>query len=160
MNLKPEPLKTDLIGDKTIKTDEKVEFFGQVDELSAYIMELSHHVNDIKMEMELKKIVNLLSTMMAEVAGGFGHIGERHLAELLEVVEKYEKIAGPFKGFVVPGTTPMGAKVHIVRTITRRVERAYARVYEKYGGSEYIFEYLNKMSTLFYAIARIYDEQE
>ena len=160
MTLKPEPLKTDLIGGKTLKTDEKVEFFGQVDELSAHIMEVTHYIDDVQTEMELRKIVNLLSTMMGEVAGGFGHIGEKHLSELLEVIAKYEELVGPFKGFVVPGTTLMGARFHILRTITRRAERAYARVFEKYGGSEYIFEYLNKMSTLFYAIARTYDEKE
>lgn len=157
--MKKEPLSTDLVGGKTLKTDERIAFFGAVDELSAYIMELTHHVNDIHMEMELRKIVTLLSTMMAEVAGGYGHIGEKHLEELLEVIKKYEEEAGPFTSFVLPGTTPMGAKVHIVRTVTRRAELAYARLYEKYGGSEYIFEYLNKLSTLFYAIARIYDEK-
>ena len=157
--LKEQPLVTDVIGAKTTKTDVRVEFFGATDELSAFIMNLTHHIEDVKLQMELKKIVNLLSVMMAEVAGGFGHIGQKHLYELLELVEKYEKIAGPFKGFVVPGTTLMGSRVHIVRTVTRRAELAYARVNEKYGGSGYIFEYLNKMSTLFYAIARIYDEK-
>lgn len=157
--LKKEPLLTDLVGDKTSKTDERIAFFGAVDELSAHIMELTHYIEDKRMEMELRKIVTLLSTMMAEVAGGYGHIGQKHLEELLEVIKKYEEQAGPFTSFVLPGTTLMGARVHIVRTITRRAELAYARLFEKYGGSEYIFEYLNKMSTLFYAIARIYDEK-
>lgn len=157
--LKKEPLSTDLVGDKTLKTDERIAFFGAVDELSAHIMELTHHVEDKRMEMEFRKIVTLLSTMMAEVAGGYGHIGQKHLEELLEVIKKYEEQAGPFTSFVLPGTTLMGAKVHIVRTITRRAELAYAKLFEKYGGSEYIFEYLNKLSTLFYAVARIYDEK-
>lgn len=157
--LKKDPLPTDLVGGKTSKTDERIAFFGAVDELSAHIMELTHYVENIHMEMELRKIVSLLSTMMAEVAGGYGHIGEKHLEELFEVVKKYEEEAGPFTSFVLPGTTLMGAKFHIVRTITRRAELAYAKVYEKYGGSDYIFEYLNKMSTLFYAIARTYDEK-
>ena len=157
--LKKDPLSTDLVGDKTLKTDERIAFFGAVDELSAYIMELTHHIEDKRMEMELRKLVTMLSTMMAEVAGGFGHVGPKHLEELIELVKKYEEIAGPFTSFVLPGTTPMGAKVHIVRTVTRRAELAYAKLFEKYGGSEYIFEYLNKMSTLFYAIARIYDEK-
>ncbi len=157
--IKEQPLPTALVGGETVKTDERIEFFGSVDELSAHIMELTHYVQDVKLEMELRKIVSLLSTMMAEVAGGYGHIGEKHLDELMEIVDKYNEIAGPFNSFVLPGTTLMGARVHIVRTITRRAERAYAAVYEKYGGSKYIFEYLNKMSTLFYAIARIYDEQ-
>lgn len=157
--LKENPLTTDLVGDKTIKTDERVAFFGAVDELSAHIMELTHYIEDVPMQMELRKIVSMLSTMMAEVAGGLGHIGEKHLNELMEVVKKYEEQAGPFTSFVLPGTTLMGARVHVVRTVTRRAELAYAKVYEKYGGSGYIFEYLNKMSTLFYAIARIYDER-
>ncbi len=157
--LKENPLTTDLVGDKTTKTDERVAFFGAVDELSAHIMELTHYIEDVPMQMELRKIVSMLSTMMAEVAGGLGHIGEKHLNELMEVVKKYEEQAGPFTSFVLPGTTLMGARVHVVRTVTRRAELAYAKVYEKYGGSGYIFEYLNKMSTLFYAIARIYDER-
>ena len=157
--LKENPLTTDLVGDKTTKTDERVAFFGAVDELSAHIMELTHYIEDVPMQMELRKIVSMLSTMMAEVAGGLGHIGEKHLNELMEVVKKYEEQAGPFTSFVLPGTTLMGASVHVVRTVTRRAELAYAKVYEKYGGSGYIFEYLNKMSTLFYAIARIYDER-
>ena len=157
--LKKDPLLTDLVGGKTLKTDERIAFFGAVDELSAHIMQLTHYVDDKLMEMELRKLVTMLSTIMAEVAGGLVHIGKKHLEELLEVVKKYEAVAGPFTAFVLPGTTLMGSRLHIVRTVTRRAELAYARLYEKYGGSEIIFEYLNKMSTLFYALARIYDEQ-
>ena len=157
--LKKDPLLTDLVGGKTLKTDERIAFFGAVDELSARIMELTHYIEDERMEMELRKIVTHLSTMMAEVAGGYTHIGQKHLEELLEVIKKYEEQAGPFTSFVLPGTTLMGARVHIVRTVARRAELTYARLFERYGGSEYIFEYLNKLSTLFYAIARIYDEK-
>ena len=81
------------------------------------------------------------------------------LAKLLKDCSYYGEKAGVFKEFVLPGKTLKGAKAHILRTVTRRCERAYAIVYEKYGGSEIIFEYLNKLSTLFYHIARIYDEK-
>lgn len=156
--VKNQPLTTDLIGDKTIKTDTKIEFFGSVDELSAFIMEFVHHVDDKRLEMHLRKIVSLLSTMMGEVAGGFGHIGELHLSELLSLIADYEAKVGAFNGFCLPGETPLGAKAHVLRTITRRAERAYARVFEEHGGSLIIFEYLNKLSTFFYALGRFYDE--
>ncbi len=158
--IKTKPLTTDLIGDKTLKTDERIEFFGEVDELSAMIMEYTHYEEDKKLNAELRKIVNILSTALAETAGGMGHVGELHLSELIELVNGYNEKAGAFRGFVLPGETLMGAKLHVLRTVTRRVERSYAKVYEKYGGSEIIFEYLNKLSSLFFALARIYDEEE
>lgn len=157
--MKKQPLTTDLVGDKTLKTDEKIEFFGQVDELSAFIMDYTHYEKDKKLQMELRKIVNVLSMALAEVAGGYAHVGQMHLEELIELVTEYNEKAGPFKSFVIPGETLMGAKVHILRTICRRAERAYARVFEKYNTSEIIFEYLNKLSSLFFTIARIYDEK-
>ncbi|MBQ4586557.1 MAG: hypothetical protein IJB13_02045 [Clostridia bacterium] len=156
--IKEQPLTTDLIGEKTLKTDNKIEFFGSVDELSAFIMEFIHHIDDKRLEMHLRKIVSLLSTMMGEVAGGFGHIGELHLSELLSVISDYESKVGAFNGFCLPGETLLGAKAHVLRTITRRAERAYARVFEADGGSLIIFEYLNKLSTFFYALGRYYDE--
>ena len=61
--IKKQPLITDLVGEKILKTDEKVEFFGQVDELCACIMEFMHYSNDKTLEMELRKIVKLLSVM-------------------------------------------------------------------------------------------------
>ena len=156
--MKKDPLTTDLVDGKVLKTDEKIEFFGQVDELSAFIMDFTHSVKNERLVMELRKIANLLSVMLAEVAGGLGHIGERHLEELEELVAVYNEKAGPFTCIMLFGETPIGAKAHIVRTVTRRAERAYARLYEKYGGSELIFEYLNKLSSLFFAIGKMYDE--
>ena len=158
--IKDKPLTTDLIGDKTVKTDEKIEFFGCADELSALIMEFTHYIKDQTLVNHLRKIVNLLSVMMGEVAGGYGHIGELHVNELTALCDEYSAKTGGFTSFCLPGETLLGAKAHVLRTVTRRVERAYAKVYEKYGGSNCIFEYLNKLSTFFFAIARIFDCQE
>jgi cob(I)alamin adenosyltransferase len=157
--IKKEPLITDLVEEKILKTDEKIEFFGQVDELSAFIMEFVHYAEDKRLEMELRKIVKILSVILAEVAGGYGHVGELHVKELEELIREYEQKVGPFREFVVPGETLMGARVHILRTVSRRAERAYARVYEKFGGSDIIFAYLNDLSKLFFVIARSYDEK-
>ena len=156
--MKKQPLTTDLVGEKTLKTDEKIEFFGQIDELSSLIMEFTHYIDDKNLEMQLRKIVSVLTIASAEIAGGCGHLGELYLNELTEVLDFYNEKVGPFKCFVLPGETLKGAKAHILRTVCRRVERAYARVYEKYKTSEIIFEYLNKLSSLFFAIARLYDE--
>lgn len=158
--MKEQPLNTDLIGDKTLKTDEKINFFGEVDELSAFIMEFTHYSENETLNIQLIEIVKTLSQILGEVAGSKNKVGETELNTLLDLCAYYGEKAGVFKRFVLPGKTLKGAKAHVLRTITRRCERAYAKVYEKYGGSALIFEYLNKLSTLFYHIARIYDEKE
>jgi cob(I)alamin adenosyltransferase len=88
-----------------------------------------------------------------------GKVGELYLSELLDLIKEYEEKLGAFCGFVLPGETLLGAKAHVLRTVTRRSERAYAKVYEKYGGSEIIFQYLNRLSTFFFALARTFDEK-
>ena len=157
--IKDKPLTTDLIGDKTVKTDEKIEFFGQVDELSAFIMEFTHYLKD-NTEIEfLRKIVKTLSVIMGEVAGGKGCIDQATVQELTNRSNDYLEKSGGFNSFCLPGETLLGAKAHVLRTITRRAERSYAKVYEKYGGSNCVFEYLNKLSTYFYALAKQLDIQ-
>ena len=95
---KKQPLPTDLIGGKTIKTDERIDFFGEVDELSAHIMEYTHYEKDERLNMQLRKIVNILSIALAETAGGMGKVGELHLNELVELVDEYnEKATMPTK---------------------------------------------------------------
>ncbi len=158
--IKNRPLTTDLIGEKTIKTDEKINFFGDVDELSAFMMEFTHYTQNDELNEKIIEIVKTLSQILAEVAGGKNKVSVESLSSLVNLCGFYEKKAGGFKQLVLPGKTLKGAKAHVLRTITRRCERAYAKVYEKYGGSEIIFEYFNKLSTLFYHIARIYDENK
>lgn len=158
--IKDKPLTTDLIGDKTVKTDEKIEFFGQVDELSAFIMEFTHFIQDNSVKEHLKATVKTLSAIMAEVAGGKGCVDQTTVQELTDLANDYLEKSGGFTSFCLPGETLLGAKAHILRTVTRRTERAYAKVYEKYGGSNCIFEYLNKLSTYFYALAKILDSQD
>ncbi len=157
--IKENQLSTDLIGEKTTKTDDKIELLGQLDETSASIMEFYHDIKEQSLKEKLKGIVIVLSKAMAEIAGVGVRVEEIHLTELVHAVDEYNQKAGSFNGFVVPGVTYIGAKAHVVRTVIRRAERAYAKVYENSGGSKIIFEYLNKLSSLFFAVAKFYDEK-
>lgn len=156
--MKDKPLETALVGGFTTKCDERIEFFGQTDTLSSYIMELIHYLNDKTLIEELKAIVRKLSYIMGLVAGVDKEFEEENILELKELISKYKTSSNVLKEFVLPGQTLLSAKVHIVRVHTRTCERCYARVYEKYGGQENIFEYLNKLSTFFYELALFYEK--
>ncbi len=156
--MKKEMLPTALVGSMTTKTDLKIDFFGEVDEFSAYIMDLYHNVNDQELKNYLIEIVKNLSKIMGIVAGSNAEFSEDELNSLLKMIDKYLVLTGKLTSFAIPGLTPLSAKIHIVRTVCRRAERAYARVYEKYGGNNYIFEYFNKLSTFFYNLALYYEK--
>ena len=156
--MKNKPLETALVGGFTTKCDERIEFFGETDTLSSYIMELTHHLNDQKLVEELKDIVKELSNIMAIVAGVDKQFEEEKILKVLDLIKKYKSSGVVLKEFVLPGHTLLSAKIHIVRVHTRTCERRYAKVYEKYGGQNNIFEYLNKLSTLFYELALYYEK--
>lgn len=157
MKLKENPLVTDLVGAKTTKLDSRVIFFGNCDELSCHLMEVRCLVNEEDLKTELEKIVSTLSLMMGEVAGGKSRITETDLEELLMVVKKYEINFGRITKFVLPGQNLTSSRIHIARCVARRCELSYAKVYSEFGGNDYIFEYLNKISTLLYSIALRYE---
>ena len=156
--MKNKPLETALVGGFTTKCDERIEFFGETDTLSSYIMELTHHLNNQKLVEELKDIVKELSNIMAIVAGVDKQFEEEKILKVLDLIKKYKSSGVVLKEFVLPGQTLLSAKIHIVRVHTRTCERRYAKVYEKYGGQNNIFEYLNKLSTLFYELALYYEK--
>ena len=157
MKLKENPLVTDLVGAKTTKLDSRVIFFGNCDELSCHLMEVRCLVNEEDLKKELEHIVSTLSLMMGEVAGGKSRITETDLEELLMVVKKYEINFGRITKFVLPGQNLTSSRIHIARCVARRCELSYAKVYSEFGGNDYIFEYLNKISTLLYSIALRYE---
>lgn len=156
--MKKEMLPTALVGGMTVKTDCKIDFFGNVDELQAYIMNLYHYVDDEELKKYLIIIVKNLSKMMGIVAGSSSTFSEEELNELLKMIDKYLMLTGKLTCFSLPGLTKLSSKIHIVRTVCRRAERSYAKVYETYGGNNYIFEYLNKLSTFFYNLALYYEK--
>lgn len=156
--VKENPLVTDLVGKKTTKLDSYVNFFGICDELSCHIMENRCLIKDKDTRDELEAIVKKLSSIMGEVAGGKSRLLEDDIIYIRSLVKKYETNNGIVTEFVLPGQNVISSHIHITRCVARRCELAYAKVYSDHGGSDIIFEYLNKLSTLFYYIALKYEK--
>ena len=102
-------------------------------------------------------IVSTLSSIMGEVAGSKFRLSEKEVEWMISLVNKYQENGGKLTKFVIPGQNIVSADIHIARCVTREVELAYAKVYVDHNGSDYIFEYLNKLSTLLFAIALKYE---
>lgn len=156
--MKKNPLKTALINSETVKTDSRIRFFSETDSLSAYLMELTHYLEEHLIN-DLYDIVRTLSKMMGIVAGSSSSVCESDIKKLDELTKKYQPLTNEISEFVLPGKTQLSAKIHIVRTQARKCELSYAQVYSDYLKNDHIFEYLNKLSTFLYWLAQSYEVQ-
>lgn len=157
MKLKENPLTTALVGGSTTKLDSRIAFFGKTDELSCHLMKVRALVKEEELKKELVTIVSTLSSIMGEVAGSKFRLGENEVEWMISLVKKYQENNGILTKFVIPGQNVVSADIHIARCKVREAELSYAKVYADHNGSDYIFEYLNKLSTLLFAIALKYE---
>ena len=157
MILKENPLVTALVGKTTTKLDSRIAFFGKTDELSCHLMKVRALVQENELTEELVTIVSTLSSSMGEVAGSKFRLSEKEVEWMIDLVKKYQENDGILTKFVIPGQNVVSADIHIARCKVRDAELAYAKVYSEHGGSDYVFEYLNKLSTLMFAVALKYE---
>ena len=157
IKLKENPLVTALVGKMTTKLDSRISFFGKTDELSCHLMKVRALVKEEELKEELLTIVKTLSNIMGEVAGSKYRLSESELEWIVLLVKKYQSNDGVLTQFVIPGQNVVSADIHIARCVARETELAYAKVYSEHNGDEYIFEYLNKLSSLLFAIALKYE---
>jgi cob(I)alamin adenosyltransferase len=98
-----------------------------------------------------------LFIVQAEVAGAEFSIGEDKVKRVETIVDGIEKILPPIKNFFISGATKDGAVLDITRTLIRRAERRVIAAKEegKIKVSAETLSYLNRLSSLLYALARI-----
>ena len=133
-------------GERVFKTDERVEAYGSVDELTAFVALLTDHLRgDVGLEprvWELARIASQLMTVAATLAVGEGGA---------------DKVK-PITKFTIPGGHRVVSLCHVCRTVCRRAERAALRADAKYGVAPEVLMYLNRLSDYFYLLGRTLTE--
>ena len=156
---------TSLIGGERVsKTDIRVEAYGTVDELIAYIALLGDKLSaDDVFEnsvAQLRKIESELMTVSAMLAIGQGGedkvkaISDESTERLEQEIDAMQATLPQITKFTIPGGDKRHSLCHVCRTITRRAERAALRVEENYEVDAAVLTYLNRLSDYFYLLGR------
>jgi cob(I)alamin adenosyltransferase len=158
---------------KTFGCDQRIskssivaEALGALDEANSFLGLARARTKGKSFEIGKKKIdfANLildaqqnLFIVQAEVAGSAISITAEKVKEIENIVDGIEKILPPIKNFFISGATKDGAILNITRTIVRRAERRVVAAKEegKITVSAESLSYLNRLSSLLYALARI-----
>jgi cob(I)alamin adenosyltransferase len=103
-----------------------------------------------------------LFIVQAEVAGSTLNITPDKITQVEKIVDEIETMLPPIKNFFISGATELGATFDFARTLARRAERRVvaAREEGKINVSPETLSYLNRLSSLLYALARIASHEE
>ena len=162
------------------KSDLRGEAYGLVDQANANIglaiaLDSTIHVLTDEVREALGIVQNELFDVGADLANPLvANPKWEPLRTVQESVDRLERWCDEFgddlptlKSFILPGGNPVGAQLHVCRTVVRTAERAAWRAAETYGNeisddpettpggvNELAITYLNRLSDLLFILSR------
>ena len=103
-----------------------------------------------------------LFCVQAEIGGSKIHLKKEHLLYLEKVIYEIETLLPPIKSFIISGGGETGAYLDITRTVARRAERQIISLRDRNERkiSDTSIAYLNRLSSILYALARFANYQK
>ncbi len=154
-------------GTRVSKAAARVESYGTLDELNAFIGLAKAGISDEKVLNQLQKIQFDLFTVGSEaatptdkliLANGKNRldlmISEEEISELEHWMDDLDAELEPLQFFILPSGGKAAASVHVCRTVCRRAERAMVYLNETEEVRPELIKYLNRLSDYLFILAR------
>ena len=158
--------QTALFGGGRVEKDHpRVEAYGDVDELNAFLgmaraVEMMPRIDEVlvPIQRDLFSIGALLATpdhdkMREQLLKA--RIDSDRIAELERAIDECERELEPLRSFILPGGTPKSAALHVARTVCRRAERRIVALHRADPLPEWVVIYMNRLSDLLFMLARV-----
>jgi cob(I)alamin adenosyltransferase len=162
--------QTGVIGGRVNKDDIRVEAYGTVDELNCFVgqaMSLMQVRADkytdmladlLQVQHELFDCGSDLATLKAELRPFKVSAGMVDALEAL--IDKYDGETPDITRFILPGGCQVSSALHVCRTVCRRAERRVVTLAWEQEINPEVRRYLNRLSDLFFTIARTANYRE
>lgn len=150
---------TSLFGGKRLsKSDIKVEAYGSIDELSSFVGLLISSLKDDEDTLFLIAIQKDFYKIMARLSGAEVDLSylEKRVLDFEKKIDLMDEKLRKIKKFILPGGNRESSLFHIVRAMCRKSER---RVISAYIEEREVIKYLNRLSDLFFMMARKYGKE-
>ncbi|NTU46903.1 cob(I)yrinic acid a,c-diamide adenosyltransferase [Candidatus Roizmanbacteria bacterium] len=159
---------TSLFGGVSIEKDDiQVEAYGSLDELSSFI---GLAIAKLTKKEDIRLLTNIQSSLyeIMSVLAGYN----KPIESLAVQVKQFEQFIDTAEfnlpeltHFILPQGGEISSLFHVIRTLTRKSERKVVSLFhtkkvateDKAAG---IMQYLNRLSDLFFILARTYEEKE
>lgn len=153
---------TSLFGGQRVPKDAlRIEACGTVDELNSTLGLVVAETTEKRIRGVLGEVQNQLFDIGADLATprlssgtAVKRIEARDARVLEKSIDALEPLLDPLRNFILPGGSPVAARIHYARTVCRRAERAVVRLSRNEDIGEGITVYLNRLSDLLFVLAR------
>ncbi len=148
-------------GPRVRKDDSRIEAYGAVDELNAFLGLARSQNLPAEIEACLSRVQNELFAVGAELATpdptkhGTAMIGPAHAETLEKAIDALEINLPPLKQFILPAGAVAAAQLHVARGICRRAERRVVTLAgDDFAGFQNVLVYLNRLGDYLFVAAR------
>lgn len=153
---------TSLIGGKRVsKNHPRIEAYGTVDELMAFVallrdQEMPNEWKEVLAEI-LDRLMSCASILAADCTDCKVKIPEIPYTDIEFLENKIDYMDSqlePLTSFVLPGGHQTVSLCHVARTICRRAERLAIKVDQESPLPENVIKYINRLSDFFFTFSR------
>ena len=155
-------------GKRVPKSHPRVDAYGCVDETNAFLgsavfaakephPELAHQLELIQHDLFDLGADLCTPVVPDEPVAQALRITEPRIKFLEDLIDHYNADLEPLTSFVLPGGSDLAIRLHIVRTVSRRAERAVCALIEIEPDQTSVLtlQYLNRLSDLFFVLSRV-----
>ncbi|HEY6211903.1 MAG TPA: cob(I)yrinic acid a,c-diamide adenosyltransferase [Vicinamibacterales bacterium] len=148
-------------GTRVRKDDPRVEAYGDVDELNAWLglvrtagLEPEFEADVITIQRDLFALGAALADPAQKIAARVTKVAldDDDVTRLERMIDRLDAETPPLRRFILPGGTSTGAALHLARTVCRRAERRIVALEPAVDGA--LIRYVNRLSDLLFALAR------
>jgi cob(I)alamin adenosyltransferase len=149
-------------GTRARKDDARVDAYGDVDELNAWLGFVRASGLDPALDEDLVMLQRDLFALGAQLADPADKLAPRvtkavidddHIVRLEQLIDRLEGELPPLRRFILAGGTSAGAALHIARTVCRRAERRIVALNPPVD--PILLRYVNRLSDLLFVLARV-----
>ncbi len=155
-------------GTRVSKDSPRVHACGTTDELNSVLgmaISLGVSPNIIPMLLKIQDDLFGLSADLASTSNSRknkspAHIEASHVTVLENYIEQLSDVLNPGSQYILPGGALPASVLYMAKDICRRLERCAVTLYHQEEISEYVLEYLNRLSDLLRVMARYQNRQD
>ncbi len=149
-------------GGRVAKDAPRVEAYGTVDELNAWLGLVAMYCTSHDLRSRLLRVQGELLQLGADLATPLDastthitRVDESLTRQLEQEMDEWDAVLPPLRQFILPGGSQPGAILHIARTVCRRAERRVVTLAQTEPLNPQVLIYLNRLGDWLFVLARM-----